>query len=518
MNIAKRLILLLAVPLMALVSIGLFQHFQLTEVEQHSRKLAQLEIPALATIGNITRTFGEMRADLRGYLLATNDATRAKTFNEFTKDEAELNLWLAKFADSMVEDAKDRRLLEDYRNYVREWTVGAKKAMSVLAEGNREDALNRVNGFLTELAERINGISTEWIRHNESLAAAAGQEAVTNALAIRWKSWVASAAALLLTGLLGYLTFQRIARPIQALDASVKTIAAGDYGQAIPFIQAQDETGGLARSVDVLKQGAAAMEEHRWVGASAAKITGGLQGAASLAEFGQRLLSDLVPLLGGGVAGFYLFEENAGRLRRIAAYGLAEGATAADSFGLGQGLVGQCAQERTAVQLANLPADYLRIASGLGAAAPTQALASPLLSKDALLGVIEIASFRTFASREKKLLEELFPVVAMSLEILQRNLRTQELLGQTQAQARQLEEQTDELTKSQEELMAQKEELLTQQGALTAQRAELQQSEERSRLILESTGDGLFGTDAAGAITFVNPAACRLLGYTAEEL
>ena len=47
--------------------------------------------------------------------------------------------------------------------------------------------------------------------------------------------------------------------------------------------------------------------------------------------------------------------------------------------------------------------------------------------------------------RRQSLLDELLPVVAMSLEILQRNLRTQELLGQTQEQARQLEEQAEEL-------------------------------------------------------------------------
>jgi len=46
------------------------------------------------------------------------------------------------------------------------------------------------------------------------------------------------------------------------------------------------------------------MEQQRWVKSSAATVTGALQGATSLAEFGQRLLSGLVPLLGGGVAGF----------------------------------------------------------------------------------------------------------------------------------------------------------------------------------------------------------------------
>ena len=43
-------------------------------------------------------------------------------------------------------------------------------------------------------------------------------------------------------------------------------------------------------------------------------------------------------------------------------------------------------------------------------------------------------------------------------------------------------------------------------------------SEERTRLILESSSEGIFGVDTEGVITFVNPAACRMLGFTAEEL
>ena len=50
--------------------------------------------------------------------------------------------------------------------------------------------------------------------------------------------------------------------------------------QAVPFTKAADETGELARSIDVLKQGAAAMEEQRWVKANTATLTGELQGAA----------------------------------------------------------------------------------------------------------------------------------------------------------------------------------------------------------------------------------------------
>jgi signal transduction histidine kinase len=63
---------------------------------------------------------------------------------------------------------------------------------------------------------------------------------------------IASVVAVLLTSLMGVLTLRRIVKPIQALDSSVKTIAGGDYAKEVPFTQATDETGGLARSIDVL--------------------------------------------------------------------------------------------------------------------------------------------------------------------------------------------------------------------------------------------------------------------------
>ena len=153
-----------------------------------------------------------------------------------------------------------------------------------------------------------------------------------------------------------HLTFANIVRPIRALDGSVKTIAAGDYQRAVPFVDASDETGGLARSIDVLKQGAAAMDEQRWVKSNVSRLTGRLQGATSLTEFGQHLLSDLVPTLGGGVAAYYVLDNGDGEvLRRVAAYGMADAAETSSVIKVGEGLVGQCAQERRTLTLTKLP-------------------------------------------------------------------------------------------------------------------------------------------------------------------
>ena len=518
MTIAKRLILLTAVPFLLLSGIWAVNRVQMARVEERIRFVAESRVVALARLGDISRSFAEMRVNVRSFLLATNPAARAAARQAYDEDRAELNRLVDDYADKRAMGDRGRRMSNDFRTMSREWMSEAEKMMSLAAAGREDEATALMSGAFAEHGARLSNLSKEWIQYNEDAAMNAGQAALDTIEHTRRNLLFATLFALALAGLVGFHTFRRIVKPIQALETSVKTIAAGDYTKEVPFTQATDETGGLARSVDVLKQGAEAMDEQRWVKSNASKLTGELQGATSLAEFGQRLVSGLVPLLGGGVAGFYLFEENPGRLRRIAAYGLAEGAATTDSFRVGEGLVGQCAQDRKPATLDDLPPDYLRIASGLGGASPVQAVASPLLSQDTLLGVLEIAGFRAFSSQEKTLLAELLPVVAMSLEVLQRNLRTQELLAQTQEQARTLEEQTEELTQSQEELLAQKEELLTQQRELTTQREQLQVSEERTRLILESSAEGIFGTDIEGGITFVNPAACQMLGFAAEEL
>ena len=504
MTIARRLTVLAAVPLVVLLGLGIFTWVLLNKVEKRTQYAAELKVQSLAALGNISRHLTEMRVNVRSHLLARDKADQGKAKADFDEDKTALRVLLQHYADELVSDPKDQRLLSDFRALSDEWTNSAEKSMSLAAEGHRDEALAQLHTSVAELGFRLSAVSEEWIRYNEQLAVNAGNVALDSIAESRRNLVIAGIVAVIMSGCLAFITFLRIVRPIQALEVSVKSIADGDYSKDVPFTEASDETGSLARSVNVLKQGAAGMDEQRWVKTSVAHLSGALQGASSLAEFGERFVSGLVPEMGGGVAGFYLLDEKTGRLHQIASYGLSEAATSSNSFNPGEGLVGQCAHERQPVTLTSLPPDYLRIASGLGGAAPVQATAFPLSSSNAFLGVLEIASFRSFAAREKAFLEELLPVAALSLEVLQRNLRTQELLGESQEQARQLE--------------AQKEELLTQQQELESQREELKTSEERTRLILDSTAEGIFGVDTEGRISFVNAAACELLGFSVVEM
>jgi signal transduction histidine kinase/DNA-binding response OmpR family regulator/HAMP domain-containing protein len=444
-TIAKRLIILLTVPLLALLGLGVFTRVQLADIEARSRFVAESRITALATLGNLSRSFAELRVNVRAYLLATTDEQRRAARSAFDDDERDVGRLLTTYADNLILSDKERRFVTEYQALSREWIEGANQVIVLANEGRGSEATALINGPVSDIGFRLSEVSNEWIALDQQAAAAAGRESLAVIERFRRDMLIANSTALLVTGVLGFLTFRRIVTPIQALETSVKTIAAGDYHKAVPFIEATDETGGLARSVDVLKDGAAAMDQQRWVKASVSEVAGELQGAHSLAEFSGRLLSSLVPMVGGGVAAFYLFDNARGELQRLSAYGMAATADAPGSFRVGEGLVGECARSLESVTLTNLPPGYLQISSAVGHAPPIQAMAFPVLSNDALLGVLEVASFRPFTAREQALLTELLPVTGMSLEILQRNLHTQDLLGQTQAQADQLTAQAEEL-------------------------------------------------------------------------
>ena len=57
-----------------------------------------------------------------------------------------------------------------------------------------------------------------------------------------------------------------------------------------------------------------------------------------------------------------------------------------------------------------------------------------------------------------------------------------------------------------------------QADRLREQKEALSVAEERVRQILDSASEGIFGVDTEGTITFVNPSACRMLGFAPEEM
>jgi signal transduction histidine kinase/DNA-binding response OmpR family regulator len=237
---------------------------------------------------------------------------------------------------------------------------------------------------------------------------------------------------------------RRVVNPLACLNSNLRDLIVRKAGVRICYQEDSSEIGEVARSMENYRLNVDEAERQRWVKTSVAEIAEALQGAEQPQEFGKRLLSTLVPLVGGGYGAFHLLNEADERYHFTAGYG-GNAEMSTKSFTPGEGLSGQAAVERKVLVQSEIPDNYIHIHSGLGAS-PARVLAVvPIQTHDRVLAVVEVASFSNLTEQQRALLDEASGMVALKLDVLQRNLRTRELLEQTRHQADTLATQSQEL-------------------------------------------------------------------------
>src|SRR5947207_3090822 len=139
-------------------------------------------------------------------------------------------------------------------------------------------------------------------------------------------------------------------------------------------------------------------------------------------------------------------------LKLLASYAYKERKNIDNKFKLGEGIVGQCALEKEKILLANVPNDYIRIASGLGEAPPLNIIVMPVVFEGQVKAVLELASFDRFNPTHETFLDQLTESIGIVLNTIEANMRTEDLLKQSQSLARELQSQQEELQQTNAEL------------------------------------------------------------------
>jgi putative methionine-R-sulfoxide reductase with GAF domain len=87
------------------------------------------------------------------------------------------------------------------------------------------------------------------------------------------------------------------------------------------------------------------------------------------------------------------------------------------SYEFGEGLTGQVAKEGKLINISTVPEGYVTIISGLGNSSPKHLMIVPIKLENAVVGIIELASFKTFTKADEDFLNELSPLLGNLLSI-----------------------------------------------------------------------------------------------------
>ncbi|MER5447560.1 HAMP domain-containing protein [Streptomyces sp. NPDC002766] len=270
-----------------------------------------------------------------------------------------------------------------------------------------------------------------------------------------------------------------LTRQVRAIAEVASAVAEGDLTRSIN-VEASGEVAELKDNinsmVESLRETTRANQEQDWLKTNLARISSLMQGHRDLPVVAELIMDELTPLVSAQYGAFYLAEDTeAGHdLRLVGSYGFPDDTDRPTRIPIGRSLVGQAARNRRTITVEDLPEGYVAISSGLGHALPRALVVLPIVVEEQVLGVIELASLTRFTQIHQDFLTQLMPTIGVNLNTIVANVRTDELLEESQRLTVELQARSGELQVQQVELQRSNAELEEKASLLASQNRDIE--------------------------------------------
>jgi signal transduction histidine kinase/DNA-binding response OmpR family regulator/HAMP domain-containing protein len=355
-----------------------------------------------------------------------------------------------------------------------------KQKLTVEAKGEIAALADTINSMIDTLATFADQVTT--VAREVGVEGKLGGQASVPGAAGTWKDLTDN-----VNQLAANLTTQ-----VRAIAEVATAVTKGDLTRSIK-VEAQGEVAALKDNINEmivnLKDTTLKNAEQDWLKTNLAKFSRMLQGQKNMITVGRLILSELAPLVSAHHAVMYTHDAliDPPSLTLLASYAYDKPGEVGKRFALGEGLVGQCAVEKQKILLTNVPIDYIRVTSGLGNATPANVMVLPILFEGQVKAVLELASFEHFNPTHQAFLDQLTESIGIVLNTIEANMRTEDLLTQSQSLAQELQSRQEELQQTNQQLQ-EKAQLLAHQNAEVERK---NQEVEQARQALEEKAEQL---------------------------
>jgi len=360
---------------------------------------------------------------------------------------------------------------------------GIAKVVTAIAEGDLTQGLTlEASGEIATLADTINDMVKTLATFAEQVTSVAREVGVEGKLGAQAEVPGAAGIWRDLTNNVNELA-RNLTSQVRAIGDVATAVTKGDLTRSIN-VEARGEVADLKDNVNqmitTLAETTKVNQEQDWLKTNLTKFTRMLQGQRDLLEVAKRVLSELALVVNVQHGAFFMAEKQAEStvLKLFASYAYKERKNISHQFKPGEGLVGQAALEKQRILLTDVPGDYIQISSGLGQGTPLNIVVVPILFETEVKGIIELASFQRFTPIQLSFLEQLLESLGIVVATIEAQMRTDELLKQSQGLTEELQTQQEELQQTNEELEEKARQLGEQKTEVERKNQEVEQAKQ----------------------------------------
>jgi hypothetical protein len=241
---------------------------------------------------------------------------------------------------------------------------------------------------------------------------------------------------------------------LKHMAAFSRSLASGDFKGEYEGLSNQDELGKALNKLKIsLMESSRESEARRneeenrtWAAQGLAKFSSLFREAEdNMDALSAKLMKELVEYTEADAGALFISRSDSGEgepiLKQSGTYAFDRAKEAHHSFRFGEGLVGRAALEKELILISDLPADYIKIRSGLGEDTPSMLLLVPVVLDQQVLGVMELASLGEIPAYQVEFVNQLADALSTTLAKVRANLQSTELFEQTRKHAEELASQ-----------------------------------------------------------------------------
>ncbi|MEM8952896.1 MAG: ATP-binding protein [Verrucomicrobiota bacterium] len=231
-------------------------------------------------------------------------------------------------------------------------------------------------------------------------------------------------------------TLNRFLGSLENKARSAQDVAAGKLNTQVELLSRNDTMGRALRDmIGTLKENEEEISTREWLHAGQEKLNDEMRGVLDHRELVSRILNTLARHLNAQQGAFFLFEEPSQSLHFAQGFALNDQKTTRTTFKIGEGMIGQAAEDKQPIVVDHIPEKFYQIASSLGETPPACLVSFPLCYNNLVLGVIELASVEPFTETKLEFFRAVQESICIALIAAQSQDELKSLLEQTQTQA-----------------------------------------------------------------------------------
>lgn len=251
-TIAQRLILLIAISLIALTVVGGIGLSTAINAQKGVTQIRDDSLASIKTLGNARSAFQQIRVNVYVHILTTDDSGMAEVEKNLEKAIEVMNDELKKY-EGMLSNDEDKKLLDSDKQALSNYmNILHQRLLPLSRKNETAAAMAIVRGEMRSAAQAAAEAMNKHVAFNENMANNYASEVVSSVSSAIKLSIVVTVLAFLVVAALGYSMLSNIRGSLSLIRNSVSQVEANlDFTQRVKVLR-EDEIGLTAQALNRL--------------------------------------------------------------------------------------------------------------------------------------------------------------------------------------------------------------------------------------------------------------------------